>query len=251
MTKMHSNEYILFIGYGILGDFIVCLRSIELLREKYPDAHITFVGNKNFAQIGLDDFHINEILERDVEFNMYYKKIAFHLTKWGKVFENANLIINHPSDPEDIFVKNMQKRGFVHQTLCQPIDKLQNQKILLHGDVQKKDANAYEQVGELLKIIGISTNDWSPKIHLSEENISYAKKEIEEFICDNNREKKNIIAYHPGASSFEKCVPLERWKMIFENILSEDDLLIIFTGPAEERLFPKLELILSHLNRNM
>jgi len=234
---------ILFIGYGVLGDFIVCLKSVELLRGKFPDAHITYVGNKVFAQLGMDGYHIDDVLERDEEFNKYYKQIAFHSAKWDKVFKKANLMINHPSDSKGFFVKNMQKLGFVHQTVCQPIDEMKSKKIVLHGDVHNKDTNAYEQVGELLKNIGISTNNWSPKLRLKEEYISYAKNKIEEFFCNNNKEKKNIIAFHPGASSLEKCVSLERWKIIFENILLENDMLIIFPGPAEEHMFPKLELI--------
>ena len=43
---MKTKLKIIFIGYGILGDFIVCHRSMELLKKHYPDSHITYIGEE-------------------------------------------------------------------------------------------------------------------------------------------------------------------------------------------------------------
>lgn len=86
-----SIPKIVFIGYGLLGDFLICLKSIELLRVQFPEAYIYYIGNKTFAQLGLDGYHINEIVEEDDEFMNYYTRKDFICRKWDKLLSKANL----------------------------------------------------------------------------------------------------------------------------------------------------------------
>jgi len=232
---------IIFIGYGILGDFIVCLKSIERLRENFPDAHITYVGNKTFAQLGLDGYHINEVLERTDEFNQYYQKSGYQSDFWDKVFEKSNLVVNHLMDLEGIFVKNMQERGFVHQTEFVSIDKINKVKILLHGDVKDENATAYEQVGELLKNIRIFHCDTPPNLIIPEAIQEEVNKEF-----DKIPQGSKIWAFHPGASSREKCMGLPRWVDVINAIIERDDFIIILPGPEEVDMIEQIK----HLFKN-
>ena len=52
---------ILFIRGGALGDFIVTLPTLRLLRQRWPEAHIEVLGHPQIAEIGLDRYYLNAI----------------------------------------------------------------------------------------------------------------------------------------------------------------------------------------------
>ena len=52
---------ILFIRGGALGDFIVTLPTLRLLRERWPDAHIEVLGHPRLAEIALQRYYLDAI----------------------------------------------------------------------------------------------------------------------------------------------------------------------------------------------
>ena len=234
---------IVYIGYGLLGDFIVCLRSIEMLRNAFPDANIIYVGNEIFARLGADGFHINEIVRVDADLENYYLQPDYHSAKWDDLFTDANLLINHKMDPDGIFIENMKIRGFLHLTIPVKIFELTTvDKILLHGDVQNQANSAYEQVAELLLNISITTDNWCPTLKLPE-TVQQKAAQLTKRLRINDVCK--IIAFHPGASSPQKCMSVANWCEVFENIMNYNDQIIVVSGPAEEKFLPALMKALS------
>lgn len=245
--KNKKESKIVFIGYGVLGDFIVCLKSLELLREKFPEAHITYVGNKTFAQLGFNDYHINEIIETDDELKKYYSEKGYKSEKWETVLNKTNLLINHPMDPDGIFVCNLQNKGFNHLKTPEPNFQLTKEtKILLHGEVQNEENSAYEQVAELLLNIGVSTDNWVPSLQLPKTLISKAKRVINKYKKEHNA--NILLAFHPGASSVHKLMPLDKWKEVIKKSLNSKLLILVFTGPAEEPLLSEVKKELNEFN---
>jgi len=239
-----SIRKIVFIGYGLLGDFVICLKSIELLRVQYPEAYIYYIGNKTFAQLGLDGYHINKIVEEDDEFINYYTQKNFISTKWEKLLSKANLLITQPMDMEGVFADKMKKMGFVHQTTPIRNFKIRDTKTLLntiffYGDVKKDETtSAYIMAGKKLKNINIDTDYWIPSLRLPSEEIMYAEKLVKRLCIRNEKGKQTnkIIAFHPGASIKEKCMPIRQWQRVFEKILDKEDYLIVITGPSEKNI---------------
>ncbi len=242
------NHYnIVFIGYGILGDFIVCLKSLELIREAYPIANITFIGNKAFARLGLNDYHINQIIEPDDDFKKYYTEKDFLSDKWDSVFDGANILVNHLMDANGIFVYNMQNKGFNHLTSPEPnFDLNKHTKVYLHGEVQNEENSAYEQVAELLLNIGISTDNWVPYLRLPEPANVKAEKIINKIKKEHNIDK--LIAFHPGASSDYKLMPIAIWAEAIKESFSSEIYIIVFSGPAEESMLAEVKIELADLN---
>ena len=52
---------ILFIRGGALGDFIVTLPTLRLLRQRWPDAHIEVLGHPQIAEIALNRYYLDAI----------------------------------------------------------------------------------------------------------------------------------------------------------------------------------------------
>lgn len=245
-----KNINIAFIGYGILGDFIVCLRSLELLRETYPSAHITYIGNKNFAQLGNNNYHINEIIEPDDDFWNIYKTKDSLTEKWQIVFEESNLIVNHRMDPESHFKENIKKLGYTHlQKKCESFCLNAESKIFLDGKVKDQSNSAYEQVAELLVNIGIVTDKWTPELKLPQEFVEKAKEETDQWQKElGAKSPKYIIGFHAGASNMGKCTPIKIWADIFRKINTDEIAIMLIYGPAEQDRLPEIKKELSVFN---
>jgi len=228
---------ILFIGYGMLGDHIVCLRSLELLKEKYPQSIITYVGNPTMVEIGVH--YGNNIIDKvlnieSCQLKAYTDNQAYHSVFWDAVFEESNLIINHKMDSNGYFSKNIRSKGFRWIRKKEPEIKIDaTSKILLQDEVKDKSRNAYAQVGELIELIGLTTKSWQSSLVVNKEKKEESLNHIFKVFTKNN---KRLIAFHPGSSMKEKNYSLEKWGKVINNLLSEIDAkLLIFVGPNEKK----------------
>lgn len=237
---------ILFIGYGILGDHIVCFRSLELLKEKYPNSRIVFVGNPVFAEIGLQFGNgiIDEVIDIEVEELMsYYAKPTHYSKYWNEIFQETDILINHKMDNGGFFSGNLVSKG-VKWVRTKTSDNELNtfNKILLQDKVINGNRNAYAQVGELVELLNISTDNWQTTLNVSLKRKHLAKQNIEKYF---NYTDVLLIAFHPGSSSPEKNYPIEKWALAINKMLTENSKakLLVLVGPNEQSLIPKIKVL--------
>jgi len=239
---------ILFIAYGVLGDHIICFRSLQLLKEKNADCEITFVGNTAFADIAIKygsniikKYWDGVIIDRCIPYNdflNYTTQRDYKSEFWEGVFKQSNIIVNHRLDDNEFFANNLIKKGFNWiRTKHINIDIDTSSKILLQDKVKDETRNAYAQVGELIELIGITTDSWQTVLE-KKTNSSV----IQELQNHFNTDTKEFIAFHPGSSTDIKNYPIEKWAIIINRLLKQYNnyKLLVFIGSHEEKIIPDI-----------
>lgn len=180
---------------GALGDFIVTLPACRLLRERWPEAEIDFLGYPRFGELGLGRYYFNQIFAlesgRLARFFIPEGKLD---PDWVDTFSEYDLIVSYLYDPDDIFHENLAK--------CCPGE-------IVRGSPQVTLAPAARQFITPFAGLDLVTADFGSAIFLREEDRNFAR----EFLKNHSRP---VLAFHPGSGSPSKNWPLPHWQEIIQ-----------------------------------
>ncbi|MBI4623730.1 MAG: glycosyltransferase family 9 protein [Verrucomicrobia bacterium] len=192
---------ILVLRGGALGDFIVTLPALALLRRRWPDARIELAGNTTAAALALSGGLLNAVhSQHEARWSALYGSVPFPapLVAW---FAEFDLILSFWPDPEGDLRRRFPVRA--GQTF-------------LHAGASPTRAPAAAHYCEALRPLGLQT-----------ENYFHA-------LIAERRPATGRIALHPGSGSPRKNWPLERWAELGVWIAHQHHSeLLIVTGEAE------------------
>ena len=199
---------VLVIRGGAIGDFILTLPAIKLLRDTIPDCHLEVLGYPDIIQLavagGLAD--ASRSLEHRSMALLFVPgaQIDEALANWLKSF---NLVVSYLYDPDDHLRDNMARIG-VKTFLAMP------------SRVTEGTGHAAEQLAKPLESLAMYLEDPAPHIHMPE---ALPKDGVMR------------IAIHPGSGSLKKNWPVEHWLRAgreLQSLLPEARIVLI-TGEAE------------------
>ncbi len=197
---------ILIIRGGALGDFILTLPAVKLLRDAYPAAHLELLGNVRFLALAENRFYANAIRSLDsADFASFFARDAPLPAKLGGYFASFDLIISYLFDPERIFEANVARCSAAR---------------FLTGSPKFHEAeNAARQLARPLESLGLELRETSAHLF---------------FPDDANREiLSGTIALHPGSGSRRKNWPIENWVELGDRLLEEGRSLLVVGGEAD------------------
>ncbi|HEU5079702.1 MAG TPA: glycosyltransferase family 9 protein [Opitutaceae bacterium] len=197
---------ILILKGGALGDFIVTLPALRLLRERWPEAHIELVGNSRAGELGILGGYLNAVHnERDVRWMPLFsqEKLPSPLAEW---FEGFDLVINFSPDPDGAMRSHFTHRGTTYVS-C---------------DCSRPSTPAAKNYCDALSSLGLRTTDYIARIQLPETVKQEAAQRIGSF--------HDFVAIHTGSGSSSKNWPAERWA---ELSLRQHLPVLAITGEAE------------------
>jgi len=221
---------ILVIRRGAIGDAMVTLPTLAILREHYPYAYIEVIGNHEYWKIAHKRYYVDAITAGEPWLT---PQLYLRDGKFGKeiadYFSSFDLILGYINGAEGIIEENLQRIGAKQILIYPPFPK---------GD----DLHAADYTALVLREIGLEVNPpLFPKIHLSSEDLDFASQFLSPFM---NYEP--LVAIHPRTYgikgwSIEKFINIGKW---IENTLGRKSTWLL--GPAEEE---NLKLIKSKCRR--
>jgi len=103
---------ILVIRGGAIGDFILTLPALKLLRDSFPAAHLEVLGYKHIVALAELGGYANAT--RSIE----YGRLASFFNRDGELapelveyFGSFQQVISYLFDPDDIFANNLKRAG--------------------------------------------------------------------------------------------------------------------------------------------
>jgi heptosyltransferase III len=217
--KMQMNR-ILVIRGGAIGDFILTLPAIKLLRDRFPGAHIEILGHKHIVALAEKRFYADAI--RSIEEGAlagFFAQDAALPAELTSYFSSFDLIVSYLFDPDGIFQGNLA-RCRIKKFVAGP-PKLSGYE------------HAAVQLARPLEQIGLHLQDSAARIYPTEEDREFARN----FLGDTS---EPVIALHPGSGSETKNWPIESWKELGEHLFSTRSVLVI-GGEADEARVRLLE----------
>jgi heptosyltransferase-3 len=217
---MQMNR-ILVIRGGAIGDFVLTLPAIKLLRDRFPSAHIEILGHKQIIALAEKRFYadaIRSIEERPLA--RFFAKDAVLPAELAAYFSSFDLIVSYLFDQDGTFQDNLTRcriKGFI---ACPS-------KLTGHE-------HATVQLARPLEQIGLHLQDSAARIYPSQEDREFARNFL-------GNASEPVIALHPGSGSETKNWPIERWKDLGGHFFSSNCSVLVIAGEADEERLRLLE----------
>ena len=204
-----ARPRVLVIRGGAIGDFILTLPAIRLLRENIANAHIEVLGYKPIIELAVAAEVADET--RSLEHGSMARLFAPGAPAEGPLaeyFRSFNLVVSYLYDPDGHFRGNMERMGVKTFLACP------------HRVVSGR-GHAAEQLAMPLQSLAMYLEDPAPRI---------AVAEPEAHLVD-----RPIVALHPGSGSLKKNLPADLWIAAGRALAGEFPgvRLALITGEAE------------------
>jgi heptosyltransferase-2 len=208
---------ILVVRGGAIGDFILTLPALKVLRDAYPRAHIEILGYKHIAALAENRFYAQTV--RSMEYgplSSFFAKNSELPPELGNYFASFDLVISYLYDPDEIFENNLRRCGV--ERLIRGPAKIDNR------------GHAARQLARPLEELGFPIDDFAARIFPLETD----RIPLEKLL---NRSSKPIVVFHPGSGGEKKNWPLENWIDLGNYLLGSNNfrgLLAVVSGEADE-----------------
>ena len=208
---------ILVIRGGAIGDFILTLPALKLLRDAFPSAHLEVLGYKHIIALAEMSGYANAT--RSIE----YARLSSFFSRDGELapelvdyFGSFQQVVSYLFDPDEIFASNLRRAGVRNFVAGSP--KITDQE------------HAARQLARPLERVALYLDD--PAAILRPE--------------EARKVDPSLIALHPGSGSETKNWPLERWVAVAESLLSAGPgrRLLLVGGEADTERVTRLRALL-------
>ena len=187
---------ILFIRGGALGDFIVTLPTLRLLRQRWPDAHIEVLGHPRLSEIALQRYYLDAVRSVDHgPLSAFFTPRAVLDPAWMDYIGSFDLVLSYFYDPDDLFRVNLER--------CKP------GRILTHSPRVPEDflRPAARHFAGMVEPLGLAlADDPASDLFPSPEDVAAARA-----FLSGLKPGTRLVAIHPGSGSETKNWPRESW----------------------------------------
>lgn len=201
---MKPPPRVLVIRGGAIGDFILTLPAIRLLRETIAGCHLEVIGYPSIAELARGAGLADSIrsLEHRTMAPLFAKNAPIDDALAGHL-RGFNLVVSFLYDPDGLFRASMERVGIKTFIECSP-------------RVQSGGAHASKQLAKGLEKLAI---------YLDDEHLRRAHFE-------RHPAGRKRVAIHVGSGSPKKNWPLEHWLRLAGELTADE--IIFITGEAEE-----------------
>ena len=213
---------LLVIHQGALGDFILALPSLEVLRKTFPGAKTVFMGYPRILELVENRFYTEEMLSIDqkgmASFFVRDGVLDPHLSKFFMAFQ---LIVVFTKDGEGNLIRNLRRASEGRIFHINPFPRW-DERIHL-ADHLLKELSRY----------GLSPSGGLPKLYLNESDRMWGKAFWTEGRV-SPEERTEAIIVHPGSGSKKKVWPSDRFLRLVESLQKHlHSKVLVVLGPAE------------------
>jgi len=214
---------LLVIRGGAIGDFIVTLPAIRLLRGAFPDAHLEILGYRHIVALAERCGYAEAAEVRpyaDASRSIEYSAMAGFFIPRSELapdlveyFAGFQQIVSYLFDPDGFFEANLRRAGV---------------KNFLPAFARIDDsAHAAHQLARPLQSLALFLDDPAPTLHPDEASRTFAETLLRGM-------RSPPVAIHPGSGSPSKNWPLARWRDLGLRLFDRGHELLLIGGEADQ-----------------
>lgn len=202
---------ILVIRGGAIGDFVLTLPVLRLLRGNFPGQQVEILGTPGIAELATH-FGLADAVRRleDPALARFFVPGAALDEGWSRYFASFSVIVSYLYDPDDFFHGNLRRAGAA---------------TILRGPHRPAEGSphAARQLASPLEQLAVF---WDEGAEQNQAEAPAGKKEAT---------AKPLIALHPGSGSARKNWPLENWLEVAARLSRESGAsFLVLGGDAED-----------------
>ncbi len=208
---------ILLVRGGAIGDFVLTLPALKLLRDAYPKAQIEILGYKHIVALAENRFYAQAV--RSIEhgpFAGFFAKGADLSPELRDYFASFDLIVSYLFDPDRIFEDNVRRCGV--------------EDFLVGSAKITGREHAARQLAQPLAELGLELTEPAATLYPSADDREFAE-------AFRSASEPPMIALHPGSGSATKNWPIEQWLKLGDWLLREEHArsLLVIGGEADQK----------------
>lgn len=195
-AKYRQGMKILVIRGGALGDFLVTLPTLRLLRERWPDAHIELLGQPALAEPAVGRFYLDAVRSVDRgPLSTFFMPRAVLEPEWMDYLGGFDLVLSYFYDPDRLFETNLRR--------CEP------GRLLTYSPrvPEKFGAPAARHFAEIVRPLGLELGaEIDGALAPSPADLDGARA-----FLSGLEPGTRLVAIHPGSGGESKTWPAENW----------------------------------------
>jgi heptosyltransferase-2 len=204
---------ILVIRGGAIGDFVLTLPAIKMLRDQFPRAHLEILGYKHILVLAERRFYAHAA--RSIEYGAlagFFVPGSDLAPELVDYFSGFQQIISYLYDPDGLFESNLRRCGVKHYLAASP--KLDDSE------------HASRQLARPLERLALYLEKTAAELHPSHGDRRFAAQ----FLADA---RAPVVALHPGSGSERKNWPIEKWIELARRVAGIAGDIVIVAGEAD------------------
>jgi heptosyltransferase-2 len=208
---------ILVIRGGALGDFILTLPAIRLLRESFRACTLDILGYRHIAVLAEGRYYADSTRSIDyAPLAGFFNPGAALDRALCEYFAGFQQVISYLYDPDGLFGRGLRKAGVKNLISASPK--------IAEGD------HAARQFARPLEQLALWLEDPAARIFPSAPDLTEAKALLANL-------PRPYVAIHPGSGGERKNWPLERWLEVQRGLLDHTGVghLLIIGGESDSR----------------
>jgi heptosyltransferase-2 len=222
MSGSSQPPRILVIRGGALGDFILTLPAVRLIRETFPEAEVEILGYPRIAALAEGRFYASCVRSID------YGPLAGFFARNGALnaelsgyFAGFQQVISYLYDPDGIFEANLRRAGVRHY---------------LSAYRRPETRLAAREWAAPLEALALFLEDPAARVFLTEVDRAGARA----WVGGGGHMR---LALHPGSGSPRKNWSADKWATIGEEFwrLFPDGEIVLVAGEADGEALRVLE----------
>jgi ADP-heptose:LPS heptosyltransferase len=225
---------ILIIRLSSIGDCVLSSPVLEALRERYPDAHITWAVQSKSAPVVQGLPGLDEVLLWNNRSHEHSLLAALRKT-WRERFDIA--LDLHGLDKAALFALASRARRRISGTSARFLaNRMSNEKVIEDEFMHAREF--YLRRASFLDIAPDAAQRFFPRVPVTDSHREGARKFLQERgVGDEHR----VLGLNLGASETEKQWPPERFAQLASTLLEEEsDLRVaVFGAPADKWLWKR------------
>ncbi len=224
---MREVRRILFIRTDRIGDVLMNLPAIRLLRQTFPKAWLTLLLDRSVAGLLKDHPDIDELMAVDAEKLAHSGRDRWNLIRQ---IRKAGFDLAVVSNPDKFF----HSLVFLAGIPCRLGYKRKWGFLLNQTIADRKDSAEAHEIDLNLRLAGLASDKtWDGRLTIPVDRA--ASRRVESLMTDQGIGIQDILLIHAGTSNPEKRWPLEKFVGLSEAAQSWGNFTVILIGGEEEK----------------
>jgi heptosyltransferase-2 len=211
---------ILMIRGGALGDFIVTLPTLRLLRQRWPEAHIEVLGHPHLSEIAVKRHYLDAV--RSVNhgpLSAFFTPRAVLDPEWMDYIGDFDLVLSYFYDPDGLFLANLER--------CKP------GQILTYSPRVPAEFGrpAARHFAGMVEPLGLAlADDAASELFPSPDDLGAARA-----FLTGLKPGTRLVTVHPGSGGETKNWPKEAWAELGRRLTAAvpEAVLLLVEGEAD------------------
>lgn len=227
---------VLFIRGGAVGDFILTLPAIQLVREGLPGTEIGILGYEPIIELAKAGNLADET--RSIEYgplSSFFIPGTLLLPELMEYFKRFSVVVSYLYDPDGYFEDNLKRAGV---------------ETLIRGPHQVDETSpaipAATQLAKPLEQLALFLEDPFVELRIDEAHTAAARRFLEGEGA--HRPDRPLIALHPGSGSPRKNWSFEGWAEVagrLHDLRDGNVQFLITSGEAEDTVIDQFLALLN------